>query len=199
VITQRHGFGRVLSECARLESGTPQFRIRETRASDAPTYLFYGQPEVEADLTGMTAGELPKKRIQTYDHVATIDPGDIVFSLISGRAAAARPCHRSYLLTQNYVRLTPSDEIDGRFLVYTLNEDPGVRRQLQSGQQGSATLKHTVRQLGSLVLQALPEREKQVAIAELYFSQLRLAALKRRVAAAETTILIEKLKKAGRP
>jgi hypothetical protein len=189
----------ILSERVRLDSGTPQFRIREARLGHAPSYPFYGQPEMEADLTGMAAAEKPKKQIQTLDLVSTLEPGDIIFSLISGKAAAIQPRHQGYLFTQNYVRLTPADSIDGKYLVYALNEDLNIRRQLQSGQQGSATLKHTVRQLGSLKLQPLPPIECQRAIGELYFCQLRLEALKRRVATAETTILIAKLKKAGRP
>jgi hypothetical protein len=36
-------------------------------------------------------------------------------------------------------------------------------------------------------------------IGKLYFNQLRLAALKKKVATAETTLVIEKLKEANNP
>jgi hypothetical protein len=42
-----------------------------------------------------------------------------------------------------------------------------------------------------------PPIKKQRVIGELYFNQLRLAALKKRVAMTETTLIIEKLREAS--
>jgi hypothetical protein len=97
------------------------------------------------------------------------------------------------------VKLLPIPVIDAGYLTYMLNEDANIKRQLQSSQQGSVTLKFTIRQLSDLVFPVLPSVEKQRVIGKLYFNQLRLAALKKKVATAETTLVIEKLKEANNP
>lgn len=186
-----------MAEIVELNSGTPQFRIKESLDIDAPTYFFFGQPEMEGDLAGIKIHSGIRKQIRTSDNVGTLECGDLVFSLISGKATIVRNNHSGYLFTQNYVRIAPTAAIDAKYLVYMLNEDADIKRQLQSGQQGSFTLKFTIRQLSDLLFPIPPPLEKQRVVGELYFNQLRLAALKEQVIASETTLVIEKLKKAN--
>jgi hypothetical protein len=188
-----------MTEIVELNSGTPQFRIKESLDADAPTYFFFGQPEMEDDLTGIKTHGGGRKQIRTTDNVATLDDGDLVFSLISGKATIVRNDHSGYLFTQNYVRLAPTPQVDAGYLVYMLNEVADINRQLQSTSQGSVTLKFTIRQLSDLLFPIPPPIERQRVMGELYFNQLRLAALKKRVAALETTLIVEKLKEANRP
>ena len=188
-----------MAEIAELNSGTPQFRIKESLNADAPTYFFFGQSEMEDDLTGVETHGGSGKQIRTSDNVGTLESGDLVFSLISGKATIVRSSHSGYLFTQNYVRLAPAPQVDAGYLAYMLNEDVDIKHQLQTTSQGSVTLKFTIRQLSDLLFPIPPSIERQRVIGELYFNQLRLAALKNRVAAAETTLLIEKLKEANRP
>jgi len=183
-----------MTKIAELNSGTPQFRIVESLDVDAPVYFFYGQFELEDDLTGLEIQCCSRKQIRTSDNVSTLESGDLVFSLISGKATIVASSHHGYLYTQNYVKLIPTPAIDAGYLVYMLNENADIKHQLQSGQQGSATLKFTIRQLSDLVFPIPHPIEKQRLIGEVYFNQLRLAALKKRVAATETTLILEKLK-----
>ncbi|MPM41099.1 hypothetical protein SDC9_87749 [bioreactor metagenome] len=186
-------------EIAKLDSGTPQFRIKESLNSDAPAYFFYSQQEMEDDLNGVETHSDTRRQIRTYDNVGTLQSGDLVFSLISGKAAIVRSSHNGYLYTQNYVRLLPAPLINAEYLAYMLNEDTNIKRQLQSSQQGSKTMKFTIRQLSDLIFPIPPPIEKQSMIGELYFNQLRLTSLKKKVAAAETILVIEKLKEANNP
>lgn len=186
-------------EFAELNSGTPQFRIQESLDVDAPTYSFFGQLEMEDGLIGIETLDVRRKQIRTSDNVSTLTSGDLVFSLISGKASIVRSFHNGYLLTQNYVKLTPAITIDAEYLAYMLNEDVEIKRQLQSTSQGSVTMKFTIRQLSDLSFPVPPPLEKQQMIGELYFNQLRLTALKKRVADAETALLVNKLKEAGKP
>lgn len=188
-----------MMEIAELKSGTPQFRIKESMDPDAPVYFYFGQSEMEDDLTGVETLGGTRKQIRTFDNVGTLESGDLVFSLISGKAAIVKSCHDGYLYTQNYVKIIPVSLIDVGYLTYILNEDANIKHQLLSSQQGSATLKSTIRQLSDLVFSVLPSIEKQKVIGELYFNQLRLAALKKKVATAETALVIEKLKEANNP
>lgn len=183
-----------LRDTIELVSGSPQFRIKGTLDNSAPTYIYYGQPEIDADLVGFETSGDENKKIKTFDKVNTVNQGDILFSLISGKATLVREEHQGYLYTQNYVKLTPKNKIEVKYLIYLLNEDEDIRRQFQTGLQGSMVLKYTIKQLRELELPQLPSLEKQKLLGEIYFHQLRLQALKERVAIAETTIILEKLK-----
>lgn len=177
-------------------SGTPQSRIVETVSDNAPVYCFYAQSEIEEDLAGWHSEVAHRKQIKTFDIVTTVATGDVIFSLISGKAAIVKAAHSGYLLTQNYVILVPSIGLDARYLVYTLNENRDLKRQLQSGRQGTKTLKYTIRQLCALMFPDLPSREKQGAIGELYLNQLKLGTLRKRASELETTLVMEKIRKA---
>jgi hypothetical protein len=181
-----------------FNSGSPQFRIKESLSLNAPVYTFYSQSELEYDLSGIpTKRDIPKQ-VHTFDKVSILKKGDLLFSLISGKATIVSELHEGYLFTQNYVKITPTQEIDARYLAYMLNEDTDIKKQLETGIQGSFTLKFTVKQLSDLKLQTLPKIKTQKIIGELYFKGLKLTALKKRVAEFENILLINKLKEANR-
>ena len=186
-----------LQDRVSLTSGSPQFRFVETTDESAPLYNYYGQVELSDDLVGIDTLDKEAKQIRLYDKVNLVEAGDVVFSLISGKASIVSQNHDGYLLTQNYVKLAPDDSIDERFLVYLLNEDKSIIRQFQMSMQGSMVMKYTVKQLREIVLPEMPPIDKQRIIGELYFNQLRLTALKNRVAMTESTIVLEKLKEAN--
>lgn len=185
-----------LTDVVELKSGTPQFRLIETSDPEASVYCFYGQQELEADLTGMDSDADCAKRIRTYDAVEVLSANDLVFSLMSGKATLVSECHAGYLLTQNFTKLVPSPMIDARYLVYLLNEHKGVRRQLALGQQGSFTMKYTVRQLTDLLLPDLPSWATQETIGGLYFNINRITALRRDVAEKEKLVVMGRIKEA---
>lgn len=178
-------------------SGTPQFRIAEDLGADAPVYCFYSQADLEADLRNLPSAQHSRKTIKTFDTVVTTSTGEVVFSLLSGDASIVRAERDGYLLTQNYAKLVPLKDVDARYLVYALNEDRSVRRQLRMGRQGSATMKYTLAQLNSLKLPSFPSREKQGLIGRLYFNQLELEARKERASRLETAIVLETIRKAN--
>lgn len=179
-----------------IESGTPQFRIKESLSKTAQTYSFYGQTNLEGDLAGISTPAEAGKQVRTEDNVTTLHAGDLVFSLISGKAAIVNAEHSGYLLTQNYIRLNPSEMVDAKYLAYLLNEDADIKRQLTLGQQGSSVMKFTVKQLSELEFSTLPSLEKQALIGNLYFNGLKLESLKKQRASLETLLLKEMIKKA---
>ena len=185
-----------LTDVVELKSGTPQFRVTETLDPKAPVYRFYGPLELGAELSGGDSDTTCSKRVRTYDAVEALSAGDLVFSLMSGKATLVGECHKGYLLTQNFAKLVPSPMIDARYLVYLLNEHKEVRRQLALGQQGSFTMKYTVRQLADLLLLDLPSRSMQEIIGSLYFNINRVTALKRDVAEKEKLVVMGRIKEA---
>lgn len=187
---------RRMKEIAELKSGMSQLRIRETFSDEAPVYFFYGQSEMENDLAGIgvsDSGHSPKQ-IRTFDEVSILESGAVVFSLISGKATVVGVVHGGYIMTQNFVKLTPRPAVDPFYLAYLLNENADVKRQLLSGQQGSTTMRCTVRQLCDLAFPDLPSVEVQKVIGALYFNQLKLNALKKHQADLETALVLGKIK-----
>lgn len=183
-----------LQDLIQVTSGSPQFRINLSTNGDAPTYMFYGQSEIENDLVNMEVNKEDAKAIRTTDEVNTLEEGDVLFSLVSGRATLVRAVHKGYLYTQNYVKLVPINKVDKRYIVYLLNENTLVRKQLQMNLQGSTVLKYTIKQLKELEMPQLPSIEKQRIVGNIYFDQLRLQALKERVVDAEKVINLYRLR-----
>lgn len=177
-----------------IVTGTPQFRINESEVNNAPTYYFYGQQELENDLVGLELNLESAKVISTMDELSLVKEGDILFSLISGRTTVVGKKHQGYLYTQNYVKLIPKEGVDSKYLVYLLNENESIKKQWSKGLQGSIVLKHTVKQLRELEIPQLHSYDKQKIIGDIYFKQLKLRALKIRVANTERLLILEKLK-----
>ncbi len=174
-------------------SGTPQFRITESFDEQSPIYTFYSQTDLSEDLIGIITEDIDKKRVRTKDDVNTLCTGDVLFSLISGSAAVIRAAHQGYLYTQNFVKLIPEEKVDPQFLVYLLNENSVIKKQLLIGLQGSQVLKYSLKQIKDLEIPILPHLEKQKIIGEIYFKQLRVQALKNRVAKQEMMIRLQQL------
>lgn len=186
-----------LDHITEFVSGSPQFRITEIKDDKAPLYTYYRQSEIENDLTGMGSNSDDRKQVRTFDQVNTLCQGDLVFSLISGKATIVSARHEGYLYTQNYVKLITVNHVDSKYLVYLLNEDRFIRKQLLLGLQGSQVLKYTLKQVKDLELLHLPTLGKQEIIGELYFNQLRSEALKNRVTRLETILVLERLEEAS--
>lgn len=184
-----------LGDLISLESGTSQFRLTESLSNEAPVYRIFGQAELDADLMGLDAFPCDERSIRTHDRVCVLQSGDVVFSLLTGKAAIVGPVHDGCIFTQNHVRMIPESLIDSGYLAYLLNESSDVRRQLLVGQQGSSmTQRYTVKQLSELELGTLPSLEMQRTLGQLYFNQLKLNALKKRQADLETVLVLGKIK-----
>ena len=146
----------------------------------------------------MESQKKDSKVIRTTEQVTTLSTGNIIFSLISGTACIVSEKHKRYLYTQNYIKISPDSSIDPKFLIYLLNEEEMVRKQLHFGLQGSTTLKYTLKQLKCLELPMLPSLEKQRLIGDVYLKQLKVQALKCREAKAETKVVLYKLEEVMR-
>lgn len=187
-----------LNELAVFTSGSPQFRISESSDEKAARYIYYSQNDLMEDLAGVLFENVENKEVRTKDAVNILAVDDVVFSLITGTAAMVCQAHAGYLYTQNYVKLSPGPVLDARFLVYLLNENKSVRRQLFVGLQGSQVLKYTLQQLKEIYVEKLPPFEKQQAIGRIYFQQLRLKALRNKAAELEEIIHLAKLAEASK-
>ncbi|MEF9921159.1 MAG: restriction endonuclease subunit S [Bacilli bacterium] len=175
-----------LMELLDFVSGTPQSRIFESSDNDAPIYMIYSQTDLRSDIHGVVLEGNESKSIRTLNDVNTLSTGDILFSLISGSAVIVSEEHNGYLFTQNYIKLLPKNNLDSKYIVYFLNMNKKIRKQLQSGLQGSTIMKYTLMQLKEIKISSIPSLTIQRNIGEIYFKQLRVQALRYRVANLET-------------
>jgi len=162
--------------------GSPQSRIFTTTDKLAKFYSVYGQMNLRADLVGDSKLIIDNNQIRTFDQVMMLKSGDVVFNFISGESTIVHKVHHGFLQTQNFVKVIPSQEIDSQYLVYLLNEDHGIKRQLIGSLQGTTVIKYTLAQLRGLRITKLPTIQQQRLIGQLYFNQLRLNWLRKQVA-----------------
>lgn len=188
----------ILNDLVEFMSGSPQFRIIETTDNNAPVYNYYTQINLMNDLNGINAEDIESKQIKTYDEVNTLVKGDIIFSLISGTSSIVSKEHEGYLYTQNYIKISIKENIDKKFIVYLLNENKHIKKQLVIGLQGSTVLKYTLKQIKDLQIPALPELETQKLIGSIYFKQMKLSAVRNRKNKLEQIIILNKLEEASK-
>lgn len=182
-----------IENLVRIESGTPQFRLKES-STDGQVYNFYNQTSLNNDMTGLFDQDEEVKSIQTADKVITFNEGDIVFSLINGKAALVSKKHQGYLQTRNYLKLITDERIDSQYLVFLLNEDPRILRQFSSSLQGTTLVKFNLSQVKELKVNIIENLSKQRAIGEIYFKQIKVQALKEQSAELKGLKTLEILK-----
>ena len=67
-------------------------------------------------------------------------------------------------------------------MAYLINENTKIKKQFKQNLQGSQVVRYSLSLLKDIQLPKLPSIETQHIIGEIYFKQLRLKALKQRVA-----------------
>lgn len=183
----------------KTEAGSPQFRFRESSNPKDPVYLCYSSENLEADLSleNDAESEFLIRKIRTAEPVKTLKTGDVIYSLTSRKAAVVQDLHDGYLFTQNFVRFLPDETIDPTYLVYLLNEDSSIARQLRQDGNEEIRPRVNVKRLSALTLPELPDLKTQKIIGSVYLAQKKLNRLKKEVADLEQKVLISVLKTKG--
>ena len=164
-------------------TGVSQYRLEESTSKDAVLYTLYEQNQLYEDLTSVPCYISDIKQIRTEYKVFDLKAGDLIFSTISGIATLVTSDHEGYLFTQNYVRMEPlNTPIDKKFMAYLINENSKIKRQFKQNLQGSQVVRYSLSLLKEIQLPKLPSIEIQRIMGDIYFKQLRLRALKQRVA-----------------
>ncbi|XEO93306.1 restriction endonuclease subunit M [Latilactobacillus sakei] len=184
-----------LCHYVRFVSGTPQSRLFISSNESDPSYYVYGQMELKNDLIQEETEPSDSRCLRTTDKVITFTESDVVFNLISGEASVVGRNHLGFMQTQNFVKLQPNEMLDRYFLVFLLNENQMVKRQLFESLQGSKVIKYTLTQLKALKINELPSIEEQRLIGRMYFNQLRLNWLLKRSADLKYELRINQLRR----
>lgn len=176
-------------------SGLPLQRFQ--RLTNCPMKPVYTQEQFAADLTGEQTGKASQPLLPVPEDVWMIQPGDVVYSQSSQTASPASLESGGCVISQNYLILRPESVLDPGYLVYLLNEDSGIRKQLVSRLQGSQLQRVTVKDLENLQLPSLPKMEVQKAIGQVYPSQKRLTFLREKSIQNREKLVIASLKGIG--
>lgn len=123
-----------------------------------------------------------------------VSEGDLIYSIISAKGAIVSHEHNGYLFTQNFRKIVTDGRLSKKYLLYLLNEDEKIKRQLEFVSQGSRVQKVTIQVLKDIILPKLPILERQELIGSLYLNQLHLETLKREKLEKEHLLMLEKLK-----
>ncbi|HFI0397685.1 TPA: restriction endonuclease subunit S [Streptococcus suis] len=163
-----------LEELAFFMGGSLQVRLEATSLEDAKDYVLYNQQHHQLDGYEMVEEIVESRTVRTDREVTVLEEGDLLFSLLSGKAVLVREEHEGFLYTQNYIKIEPIAKLDKAFLLYLINESSEIRRQFYQSLQGSEVLKYTVKQLRGLQLGSLPALEIQVKLGQVYLDGLAL-------------------------
>lgn len=160
----------ILEEIVEFQSGSPQFRINEVNDLKAPSYYFYDQNCLLEDALSKVRRQTKQLRsVRTYDEVVLTQPGDLVYSLISGDSAIVSKDNQGLLLTQNFIRLKPVEKVDLKYLLFVLNESEEVEKQLYVYSQGSSIIKYTLSLIKHMDI-PLVKPSEQIKIGNIYYS-----------------------------
>lgn len=163
-----------LEELALFTGGSLQVRLDTTSWEDARDYILYNQQHHQLDGYEVIEEVIDSRTVTTDREVTLLEEGDLLFSLLSGKAVLVRVEHAGLLYTQNYIKIEPNAKLDKAFLLYLINESSAIRRQFYQSLQGSEVMKYTVKQLKSLQLGALPPLDSQQKLGKIYLDGLAL-------------------------
>lgn len=166
-----------LADFVEISSGTPLFRL--TQSKGTKSYFLYDQTNLEADLS-LDYSPKPSKQIFADGNVYTLNKGDIIFSLISSKAARVLSQRSGYLYSSNFVLIHIKAELDANFLLFLLNENSKIRSQFYANSQGLVAQKISVKALREIKIPALPPLKTQQKIGEIYLLFNQLQAVKKR-------------------
>lgn len=174
-----------LEKLVTFVSGSPEFRIKESDDPRASVYKVYCQNDFDSDLNQIERIDNESNTIKTEDQVVTTKKGDIIFSLLNGKATRVNNYHKNYLIPRNFIKLIPKSDLDSNYLVYVLNQSPHIRKQLFKNLQGTAIHLYRISELKQINIGVLPKIDKQILVGKTYFQAMHLKALKQKVADLE--------------
>ena len=171
-------------EIATFTAGSHISRIQQN--SGGPAYRFYATEQFLVDDWQSAFVSADKEQwVKTHRDVVLAQKGDVVISLIHGKAARVSVDNAGRILGNNYVKVDVDEsQINAAWFLWHFNECPEGRRQRIQTTQGSTVVQRiAVNELKNFIV-TLPSLAQQKAMGELYlaarekrFYQQQIAAL----------------------
>lgn len=175
---------RSYKDIAHFTAGSHISRIQQS--ADGPAFRFYATEQFLVDnwQSGLVSAE-KEQWVKTHQDVVITQKGDVVISLIHGKAVRVSTENAGRILGNNFVKVdVDASQIDAAWFLWHFNESPEGRRQRIQGTQGSTVVQRiAVNELKNFTV-SLPPLAQQKAMGGLYlaarekrFYQQRIAAL----------------------
>ncbi|HCD7254654.1 TPA: restriction endonuclease subunit S [Citrobacter farmeri] len=170
-----------------VASFTPGAHVSRIRQNDqAKACRFYATEQFMSDCwqLGNTINSDKEQVVRPTQAVLSVQTGDVVISLIHGKAAIVSPQHAGRLLSNNYVRVeVDSQKVIPEWFVWHFNESKESRRQQAMATQGSTcVLRLSLTEVRQFTA-TLPPLNKQKAIGGLYLATIEKRHYQQRLAA----------------
>lgn len=175
---------RSYKDIAHFTAGSHISRIQQH--ADGLAFRFYATEQFLLDdwQSGLVSAE-KEQWVKTHQDVVLAQKGDVVISLIHGKAVRVSAENAGRILGNNYVKVDVDDsQINATWFLWHFNESPEGRRQRIQATQGSTVVQRiAVNELKNFTI-TLPPLAQQKAMGGLYlaarekrFYQQRIAAL----------------------
>ena len=175
---------RSYKDIAQFTAGSHISRIQQS--ADGPAFRFYATEQFLVDDWQPAIVSTEKEQwVKTHQDVVITQKGDVVISLIYGKAVRVSTDNAGRILGNNYVKVGVDDsQINAAWFLWHFNESPEGRRQRIQATQGSTVVQRiAVNELKNFTV-TLPPLAQQKAMGGLYlaareksFYQQRIAAL----------------------
>lgn len=158
------------------------------------TLIAYSYEDLTNDLNGLFVDSKSLNSSQHYqDEHHLCRYGDVVFSFVSSKAGIVSKANQGKILNQNFAKLIVDENlIDPRYLCYSLNESPSMKKQMLISMQGSTVPKLTPAILKNLELE-YPSIATQQLIGKAYLFLRKRQALAKKELDLEEQLYLELL------
>lgn len=155
-----------LSDVVEFNQGQNRTRLKNRHINEK----FYDVKMFEEDSSLLT-------QYRQYKSINTlyVNEGVIIINPSLYKAAIVGEASNKYIYDNNFIQVKLTDSIlDPLFFIYMFNEEPNIKRQLQSLTQGSNLIRLTVTSLSDLVIK-IPDIEVQRKIGKIYVELKKLS------------------------
>lgn len=182
-----------LEDIVTVKVGVNISRVKEADSQSLDTYSY---DDLIKDLDGLFLDSKVNKfnnSSEKDNHLS--EPGDVIFSFVSSKAAIISAENKGKLINQNFAKLIiESDRLDQDYLCYLLNESESIKKQMAISMQGSTVRKLTPSTLKTFNIK-LPSIDRQQAIGQAYLTIKKRQALTKKQAELEEQYYLELLKR----
>lgn len=160
-----------LNEIADLKTGILSTRIKSKtnlKNDEIKKYLFNEEYLDDSVIK-------PKSKLSLYkiNDIVTTKEGDLIFSLLSGKATVINSNNSDLIVNQNYVIINPTtDNVDKEYLCYMINENESVRCQIERYNQNYSVKKFSLSLIKKIDIKLI-ELKKQRKIGSLYMKSTK--------------------------
>lgn len=186
--------------CENIKAGGLTSKIQISHSEKAPVFYIYNMDHLNSDLI-QSDDEDDLSRTSTISTVSeasrveTTCEGDLLYCLMNQTAAIVQKKHSGFILTPNFVRMTPKANVSKSYLLFLLNCSESIMKQINMGSGVSVAKRASLRSVLEAEIDPLPDLKTQEIVGNTYLQQMHLYYLRKKSNEDKNTFVVEALKK----